>query len=143
MFEIVELAESDYPRIIALWQQAGLPFRPLGRDSQAAFGRQLASGVQVVLGAVQEDELVGVITVTHDSRKGWLNRLAVDPAQRRQGIGRALIAAAERWLHDREITVIAALIFAGNSASQAAFRNAGYTADPQVLYFSKRESRED
>ena len=141
--EIIHLDAADYPRLVALWQLAELPYRPHGRDSQQAFEQQLDSGVQKVLAAVEDGALVGAITVTHDSRKGWLNRLAVDPDRRRQGIGRSLIAAAEEYLHDRGITVIAALIFEENEVSQAVFESAGYQSDPRILYYSKRNSWDD
>ena len=136
--ELTQLTPADYVRMVELWQRAGLPFRSGGRDSQDAFAQQLASGVQIVLAYQEGDELIGVLVVTHDSRKGWINRLAVDPSWQHQGIGLRLIRAAEEYLHKQGIQVIAILIHRDNERSIATFRQAGYNLEPDVLYFSKR-----
>ena len=138
--EIAELGLDDFEQLVDLWQRAGLPFRPHGRDSREAFSHQLENGAQNVLGMFDGEKLVAAVTITHDSRKGWINRLAVDPPYRRQGFGKQLIAAAENLLHRQGIEVIAALIYEHNSASRAIFAQAGYLVDPQVLYYSKRDS---
>jgi GNAT superfamily N-acetyltransferase len=138
----VYLVAADYPRILALWQRAGLSIRPHGRDSHEAFAGQLASGIQVVLGLEQADDLVGVIVVTHDSRKGWLNRLAIDPSHRRQGLGLKLMQAAEEYLRSQGIQVIAALIEGWNEASLELFAKAGYVDFPGIHYLSKRPGPE-
>lgn len=133
------LGLEDYDALLALWRRAGLhSLRPQGRDSRAALAQQLASGVQTILGLEHDGQLVGAVIATHDSRKGWINRLAVDPAYRRRGYGARLIAAAEEALRERDIHVIAALIEPGNTASLALFRKAGYAEMP-VHYLSKRD----
>lgn len=134
------LGLEDYEALLALWQRAGLhSLRPQGRDSRAALAQQLASGIQTILGLEVEGQLVGAVVATHDSRKGWINRLAVDPAYRRRGYGMRLIAAAEEVLHKQGIHVIAALIEPDNTASLALFRKAGY-AETALHYLSKRDS---
>jgi ribosomal protein S18 acetylase RimI-like enzyme len=140
--EITRLSPTDYPQILALWERAGLSIRPRGRDSHGAFARQLASGIQTVLGLRERETLVGVIVITHDSRKGWLNRLAIDPACRRQGLALRLIEAAEEHLRSEGIQVIAALIEEGNGPSLALFAAAGYADHPGIHYLSKRPSPE-
>lgn len=137
------IGASDYPRIIALWKAAGLSFKPQGRDSREAFERQLAGGTQTAIGVeTEEGELVGVVLATHDGRKGWINRLAVHPDYRRQGIARSLITAAEEVLRAQGIEIFAALIEPGNDASVELFLSAGYKDWPGMHYVSKRD-RED
>lgn len=140
--ELVILVAADYPRITALWQRAGLSIRPHGRDSHEAFARQLAGGIQIALGLEEGGELVCVIVVTHDSRKGWLNRLAIDPRYRRRGLGLQLIREAEEHLRHQGIQIIAALIEEWNRASLALFAKAGYADHPGIHYLSKRPGRE-
>ncbi len=133
---------KDYDAVMQLWRRAGLPSRLRGRDSREAFARQLKSGIQTVLGLEQDGQIIGVIVVTHDGRKGWINRLAVDPGHRRQGHARRLIAAAEEVLKAQGIHVIAALITKQNAASLALFQGEGYRLADDIYYLSKRDSAE-
>jgi ribosomal protein S18 acetylase RimI-like enzyme len=136
------LGPADYDRLMALWQWSGLDsLRPEGRDSREAIAHQLASGVQTILGLEVDGHLAGAVVATHDSRKGWINRLAVDPSFRRRGYGMRLVEAAEEALRAQGMQVIAALIESDNPTSLALFRKAGYVEiDPAIHYVSKRES---
>ncbi len=134
----VQLAADDYDDICRLWAAAGLSFRPVGRDSPEAFAAQLSSGVQTALGMYDNGHLIGVVVATHDSRKGWINRLAVHPDYRRQGIGAALIAACQTHLEQQAIQVVAALIERDNLASLALFQREGYHLHQDVCYLTRR-----
>ena len=126
MDSIVILTADEYESVRALWELAGLPVKPGGRDSRAQFVQQLAGGTQTVLGLRSGGQLVGVVVATHDGRKGWINRLAIHPEFRRQGLGLQLIAEAERVLREQGMQVIAALIEDWNKPSLALFEKAGY-----------------
>lgn len=135
------LTLADRDAILELWRRSGLTsIRPDGRDSQDAFARQFASGMQQILGLEDEDRLIGVIVATHDGRKGWLNRLAIDPAYRGLGLARRLICSAEEWLASQSILVWAVLIEDPNEASLRLFQSEGYVLDPHIHYLSKRPS---
>jgi len=137
------IGASDFERIVALWQAAGLHIKPQGRDTREAFERQLAGGTQTAIGLETEDgQLVGVTLATHDGRKGWINRLAVHPEWRRQGVAKQLIEAAEEALRQQGMDVIAALIEPDNEASFQLFMEAGYTDWQGIHYVSKRSSEE-
>jgi N-acetylglutamate synthase len=141
-WQIARLAANDYAEVVGLWEAAGLSIRPQGRDSAVAFAVQLAGGTQIVLGVRTNGRLVGVVLATHDGRKGWINRLAVHPECRRQGLALALIAEAERVLTDNGLPIIAALVEDWNEASLALFDRAGYQEYPDVHYVTKRQGPE-
>ena len=144
MIRVRRLGLDDYDELLALWQRAGLhSLKPRGRDSRASLARQLASGVQTVLGLEVDGQLVGAVVATHDSRKGWINRLAVDPDHHRRGYGARLIAAAEEVLREQGMRIIAALVESDNPISLALFRKAGYVEiDPGIHYLTKRDSED-
>lgn len=137
---IRDLSIADYDDLIHLWGEAELPSRPQGRDSREAIARQMAGGTSLFLGAEQDGQLVGAVLGTHDGRKGWINRLAVHPAHRRHGIGRALVHAVEARLHGMGIGIIGSLIEDWNEDSFAFFARLGYVAHRDIVYFSKRRS---
>jgi ribosomal protein S18 acetylase RimI-like enzyme len=135
---VCSLQISDYDAILDLWQRAGLPVRAEGRDAPAEFARQMRAGLQRVIGVRDDATLVAVVVLTHDGRKGWINRLAVDPAYRHRGLARLLVAESERWFtQDLGLEVWAALIGHHNAASLALFEALGYER-PDVLYVSRR-----
>jgi N-acetylglutamate synthase len=135
---LCELSAADYPAIVYVWERAGLHIRLAGRDSAAAFAEQLARGSQRAIGLRDGSDLVAVAVLTHDGRKGWINRLAVDPAYRRRGLAARLVAEAERWfLEDQGLQVWSALIETWNTPSRALFEHLGY-GQVDVVYVTKR-----
>ena len=140
MATIRRLTIDDYDAVIALWQRAGLPtVRPTGRDSRSEFEQQLQHG-QIVLGLEDSGKLIGVVVATNDTRKGWINRLAIDPEYRRRGYGEELVHAAEAALSELGLKIMAALIEDYNQASLGLFNKLGYGPHPEVHYVSKRDS---
>jgi predicted GNAT family acetyltransferase len=135
------LTVGDYDAIIRLWKQAGLrSVRLQGRDSRDAFAAQLAAG-QRAIGLEDDGQLIGAVLATRDTRKGWINRLAVHPDHRRKGYATELIAAAEQELRAMGLQIFAVLIDADNDVSQELFAREGYKVH-DVVYMSKRNSDE-
>jgi ribosomal protein S18 acetylase RimI-like enzyme len=141
MIEIRTLNLGDYDAICEVWKASGVHYQATGRESREAFAGQMASGLQTVLGAVDCDNgerLVGVVLLTHDGRKGWINRLGVTPDHQRQGIGKMLVRAAEDLLHEKGLTIVAALVEYDNEASLALFKSEGFQV-VNAYYLTKRD----
>lgn len=138
---IRELRLADYPAIIEVFDLCRLTPRVRGRDSRRNMAKQLRARSNVYLGAFDGPRLVGTVLATHDTRKGWINRLAVLPEYRRRGIAQMLVRAAERALRGRGMEIFAALIEEDNVASQTLFRKLGY--DPQSILYYRRKLRDD
>jgi GNAT superfamily N-acetyltransferase len=83
--------------------------------------------------------IIGTVLATHDGRKGWINRLAVDAGARRKGIGAGLVRAAESWLESAGMDILACLIEEDNAVSMAVFEKLDYKKHPEIIYFAKRK----
>nr|MBN2278457.1 GNAT family N-acetyltransferase [candidate division Zixibacteria bacterium] len=140
---IRHLDATDYDILIRLWSDSGLTHHPHGRDSKTAMEREFKRMETCILGMFDGSRLIGSIIGTTDGRKGWLNRLAIDPDYRGRGLAGQLIAEVENYLHEQGIKVIACLIEEYNTPSMAAFTKAGYIHDPAIHYFSKRSTADD
>ncbi|MVT13698.1 MAG: GNAT family N-acetyltransferase [Euryarchaeota archaeon] len=136
------LSYEDYDDVVALWVRAGLKFKPKGRDSKDFILKQMEKNPQMFLGAYDNGKLVGVVLLTDDGRKGWINRLAVDPDYRRKGIAKSLIDKSEEIFRERGIHLFAALIEDWNIPSQELFHSKGYNKHNDIFYFTKRDSDE-
>ncbi len=132
---IRRLRPGDYDAIIEILGACGMHPRVRGRDSRANVARQLRSRQTVYLGAFDGRRLVGTVFGTHDTRKAWINRLAVLPDYQHRGIATRLVRAAERALRARGMAMFAALIDDGNVASQTLFAKLGYERR-DVLYYT-------
>jgi len=142
-YPIRHLKETDYDDLIHLWRRAGLTHRPHGRDSLQSMSAEFSRAETCILGMYDGSEMIGSIIGTSDGRRGWLNRLAVDPDYRGKGLAGILIKDAENFLRGFGIKVIAALIEDENLPSISAFQKENYICGENILYFSKRSSPED
>ena len=142
MTRIRRLTIGDYNEMIKLWQRSSLPFKPKGRDRRQEITHQMKRAPELFLGAFEGRTLVGTVAGSYDGRKGWINRLAVDPDHRRQGIGQLLIARIEKSLRKKGARIISALVEELNLKSISLFEKLGYVTDRGILYLSKRESED-
>jgi len=138
MINIRKLTIDDYDALCALWKKAGLPYRPNGRDTRENIASQIEGNCSIYLGAEEDGKLVGAILGTHDSRKGWLNRLAVSPDHRGRGIATMLVRAVEETCIALGIEIFACQIEDWNTTSMAIFDHLGYTRHEDIIYFTKR-----
>lgn len=143
-FRIRRAVVDDYDALLALWRAAGSDVEPDQRESREAFARQLAMFAELYLVAEVVDEkgerIVGVVLGSHDGRKGWINRLAVDPTHQRRGVGSILVTAVDTAIRARGITIVCALVESDNAASATLFRQLGYADNLPVFYFRKPDA---
>ena len=94
------------------------------------------------IGAFENNILIGVAVGSDDGRKGWVNRIAVDPEHRRKGVAQVLINAVEDALKKRVRKIICTLIEDWNKNSLKLFEKCNYVLHRDIFYLSKRESEE-
>ena len=95
--EIRAFDREDTEAVVALWHTVGLtrpwndPHRDIERKLAGATGALPRRGRRL-------GEVVGSVMAGYDGHRGWLYYLASDPTRRGEGIGRALVGAAEERL---------------------------------------------
>ena len=136
---IREFRLADYDRVMNLWTEGRLPLKPQGRDSRGNIEWQIGQPNVIFLVAETAGRVVGTVLATHDGRKGWINRLAVEAGLRKHKIGSRLVAEAEARFESLGLEIYACLIEDWNTVSMAVFESLGYTSRPDILYYSKRK----
>jgi len=137
--QIKHYQKGDYQTLINIWEKSGLPYKPKGRDSEESIEKEVKLNYNQFLFAILDHKVVGSILVTHDGRKGWINRVAVLPEFRNRGIARKLVDAGETWLDSQGIGIYACQIEDYNTASVEAFKRMGYIPFEGMHYLTKRK----
>jgi GNAT superfamily N-acetyltransferase len=135
---IRRLSIDDYDEMVRVWGVAGLPTKLNGRDSRAMITVELSRECCASYGAFEAERLVGLVITNYDGRRGWVNRLAVDPDYRGHGLASALIRECESFLSKYGEVVICGLIEELNSPSMELFEKNGYRCEPSITYWTKR-----
>jgi len=138
LIELFVLQPGDFDRIVEIWKESGLSHRPKGRDQRERIAREIEGDCSVFLGARHDGTIVGVVLGTHDGRKGWINRLAVVPAWRGQGIATKLVREVERRIRAQGIEIVTCLIEDDNEDSMRFFEALGYVEHRECIYYSNR-----
>ncbi len=129
---IAEAAEGDVETVVALWTRCGLT-RPWN-DPRADIALARRSPNAAVLAGRDDDGIVATVMVGHDGHRGWFYYLAVDPQKQGLGHGRAITAAAERWLAARGIEKVMLMVREDNVAVHAFYRALGYFDQPRTVF---------
>jgi ribosomal protein S18 acetylase RimI-like enzyme len=121
-------SEAHYARSVAA---SGQSAQDAARSAAETYARLLPDGFttpdQHFWYAYDGDRRVGFlwIKVTHDT--AFVYNVAVEPDVRRQGYGRAIMLAAERWCHDNALRRIGLHVFAHNTGARALYEQLGFT----------------
>ena len=124
-------------RVIDVWRRCGLvvPWN----DPHVDIQRKLERRDDLFLVAVDDGEVVGTVMAGYEGHRGWLNYLAVHPARRGEGLGRALVEQAERRLRALGCPKINLQIRTSNREVAEFYRALGFSVD-DVISMGKRLS---
>jgi ribosomal protein S18 acetylase RimI-like enzyme len=116
---------EDVAGLLALWAVAAEnEARPA--DSESAVRALLARDPDACLVAELDGRIVGSVIAGWDGWRAHLYRLAVHPDVRRQGVGRALLAAAADRLTSLGATRLDAMVLEHNELGQRIWRASGF-----------------
>ena len=126
---------TDEAGLIALWQACDL-IKPQN-DPRKDIARKLRVNPEWFLVGEWDGRIVAGVMAGYEGHRGWINYLAVDPAHRRAGLGRAMMAEAERLLRVAGCPKINLQIRTSNRGVIAFYRQLGFAAD-EVVSLGKR-----
>jgi len=135
---IRRLTIDDYEEMLRVWSVSGLPFKPNGRESRAMLAAEISRDHCAFFGAFDQERLVGLAIADYDGRRGWVNRLAVDPDYRGIGLATDLMEKCEEFFRQFGETVVCALIEELNYPSMALFEKSGFVCENEIKYWTKR-----
>ena len=136
---------------IPAWLRMRCALWPEGSESEhrneiaGFFAGQLREPIEVLLGMASSGQAVGFAELSIRAyaedcvtdRVAYLEGWYVVPEARRQGVGRALVAAAEKWALTQGCTEFASDALIDNQVSAAAHRALGFAETVQIRCFRK------
>lgn len=133
--QIRPFAEADSDALIALWERCRL-LRPWN-DPRKDIARKLRVQPELFLVGVVDGRVVASVMAGYEGHRGWINYLAVDPGLRRGGLGKAMMAAAEKRLGLLGCPKVNLQIRRGNEGVVAFYDRLGYVEE-DVVSMGKR-----
>lgn len=128
---------SDYDNVYALWMScSGMGLNNLD-DSPNGIDKFLKRNPDTCFVAEAGNELVGVIMVGNDGRRGYIYHTAVKPQYRKQGIASRLVETAMQALERCGINKCALVVFGNNKDGNAFWGNRGFTIREDLVYRNK------
>jgi ribosomal protein S18 acetylase RimI-like enzyme len=116
---------QDVNAVLAFWRIAAEDaHRP--PDTAGALATLHLRDSDALILAVDGNTIVGTVIAGWDGWRCHLYRLAVAPGRRREGIGRALISAAEERFRILGATRVDAMVLDDNEQARRIWRSCGY-----------------
>ena len=133
---VIRLYEpTDESAVVELWQRCGLtvPWNNPHED----ISLKLAFQPDLFFVGSIADRVVATVMAGYDGHRGWINYLGVAPDRQRQGIGRRIMAEAERALRELGCVKINLQVRETNQGVIAFYEQMGFSND-HVLGLGKR-----
>ena len=132
MHTIIEYNDTAHRRqVIALWETV-FGYEDSHNRPGLAIDMKLAAPDGLFFVAVVDDTVVGTVLAGYDGHRGWLYAVAVHPAHRKQGLGKALVRFAEEALTARGCLKINLQLIADNASMASFYEALGYAVEPRI-----------
>ena len=134
--QIREIRDGDECAVVELWR-AALLIRPWNdAEADIALARRSQDSSVILLGFI-EGILAASIMVGFEGHRGWVYYLAVAEQFRRKGLGKAMMAAAEKWLKEKGAPKVQLMVRDDNAAANGFYDALGFEVQP-VTVLGKR-----
>lgn len=133
--QIRSFMPRDEAGVIALWHQCGLT--RAWNDPHEDVQRKLTTQPELFLVGEIDGVVVATVMAGFDGHRGSVNYLAVSPAHRNRGFGRALMQHVEQALIARGCPKLNLQVRTGNDPALTFYRRLGYSVD-DVISCGKR-----
>jgi ribosomal protein S18 acetylase RimI-like enzyme len=124
-------ARGDTGAVATLWGTAFPDDRPWNAPP-AVIARKRARRDGLFWVATRGGRVVGAVMAGWDGQRGWIYHLAVEPGVRRRGIGRQLVATAERALAERGCPKVNLQVLESNRDIVAFYERLGWRVEDRV-----------
>lgn len=126
--------DADWPAVLAVDASAFSPFWRLDAGGLSeAIDATPVTRFRVAADGRRADRIFAYAVTGFSSTQGYLQRLAVDPAHRRQGLGRALGLDGLRWLRRKGVSEAVVNTQLGNEPALALYLSLGFRKEPMQL----------
>lgn len=130
-FEIVTYDDRHFEGVKALWREAPLDITGW-RAPEVAIPLKVAMQRELFLVAVHGEHVIGTTMAGYDGHRGWLYSVAVLPADRRAGVGSALVREAEKRLLALGCPKINLQVVLANYSVVAFYQKLGYAIEERI-----------
>ena len=128
---------DDYEKVYELWMScAGMGINNLD-DSKENIEKFLKRNPDTCFVDETDNNIVGVIIVGNDGRRGYIYHTAVNPQYRKQGIAKSLVDTAMTALQKIGINKAALVVFNRNEIGNDFWEKMGFTVRDDLIYRNK------
>jgi ribosomal protein S18 acetylase RimI-like enzyme len=117
---------SDYVAVTELFKH--VLTEACYEETMEALTRQLSWDSELVLVAMKNEQIVGVIIGTIDNNNGYFYRIAVSQEYQRRGFGKTLIESMKQRFLQRKVRKIMITVDVHNELVLPVYESAGYQA---------------
>jgi ribosomal protein S18 acetylase RimI-like enzyme len=132
--ELRAAGSDDIPLVLVFWGESAAP---TSTDSADALAGLLHRDPESLIVAEANGRIVGSVIAGWDGWRGSIYRLAVAPDHRRQGVGAALLQAAEARLSARGARRSHAIVTGTDARAVAFWRATDWEHRSEQLRFTK------
>jgi len=136
---IDEMTGEDFAQVAAVWEEVEM-WPHVGED-RAWFARALARNPGCALVYRENGTVIGTVVGAWDGLRGWIYHLAVTKPRQGEGIGNALLAAAEARLWQLGVQQINLMVYEHNPRVEAFYLRLGYERSPAKVLRKRPRAR--